>query len=124
MPDAQGGGIAERGGGEVRAVDADDGQVGIRVFPNKLGGEPPAVRQGGLDLAGAMDDVAVGEDEAVGGEDESRPAAAGVGPALGGVVDLDIDHRRAGQAGGFHHSAGIGVKSGLLRGRIVPGFGC
>ena len=49
--------------------------------------EAAAVEQRDLDLVGAVHDVRVGEDEAVGGRDEAR-AAAGA-PAAAAHVDAD-----------------------------------
>ena len=44
--------------------------------PTSLAGIVPAVGKRDVDLIGAMNDVAVGQDEPVGREDEPRPAAA------------------------------------------------
>src|SRR5439155_3382380 len=80
-------------------VDLDDGQVGGGVPTEDPGRELAAVGQGDGDGGGAVDDVVVRHDDAVGAEDE---AAAGallghgleVGPN-GEGLGLDRHHRRA-----------------------------
>ena len=59
----------------------------------------------------ALDDVAVGEDEAVGREDEAR-AAAGLGEALPALlaVVVDLHHRRGDERGDGRNDARIRVQ--------------
>ena len=61
-----------------------------------------------------MDDVAVGEDEAVGGDEEAGAAAAGVGGSAFGrfLGDPDVDNRRADLFDGADDALGIGVEEG------------
>ncbi len=47
-----------------RLVEPDDRDVGLRVHPQRLGGELAPVAEGHLDVGGARDDVAVGDDVA------------------------------------------------------------
>ena len=49
----EGGGVAEGGGDRGSAgVDADDGQVGVRVFADEVGAGLAAVGEGDADLPG------------------------------------------------------------------------
>ena len=67
LADAQRVGVAERDGGQVLgvALDLDQREVGLRVAADDLGLVLLAVRQLHDDLVGVLDDVVVGEDEAV-----------------------------------------------------------
>ena len=105
----------------LRRVDVQDGQVRLRVFADEARLEPPPVGQGGLDRLRPVDDVAVGQDEPVGGKDEARPAPAAAPTPLrrigaSGVLHLDIHHRRAHRPGSADHRVGIRVE----RVRLVP----
>ena len=53
-------------------LDLDDGDVGLRVGADEGGLELPTVRHLHRDAVGPADDVVVGEDVAVGTDDESR----------------------------------------------------
>jgi len=98
--------VAEVDAAQVWGGDVQHGQVGLRVLADQLGRVAPAVGQGDADHVGPVDDVAVGQDQPVGGEDEPRPATAGrslrasVAAAAGGagvglVADLNVHHGRA-----------------------------
>jgi len=60
-------GAATRWGG----VDADYGEVGGGIVADGVRGETAAIGERDFDSRGVVDDVAVGENQAVGGEDES-----------------------------------------------------
>ncbi len=64
--------VAERSGGEVPRIDLEDGEVRYLVRLDQLGGKLPAVHEGDDDLGGIGDDMLVGEDVAVRGDDEPR----------------------------------------------------
>src|SRR4029453_386154 len=58
------------------ALGLDHCQVGGRVGPDDIGRDRPAVAEPDGDATaarGVLDDVVVGHDEAVGGEDHARP---------------------------------------------------
>ncbi len=67
--------------------DFDDGQVGVGVVADNSRGVLRRVGKGHADAIGAVDDVGIGEDEAVRREDET---AAGAG-AFSGFGDFDKD---------------------------------
>ena len=71
-------GVAEFGGGEEVGLDSDDGDFGGRVGADDLGFELAPVGQADGDLIGSGDDVIVGQDVAVGIDDDARaePLAA------------------------------------------------
>ncbi len=62
---------AESGWRQDRHVGAEDSGVGVGVFADEGGRDVLAVSEGEADVVGFVDDVAVGHDEAVGGEDEA-----------------------------------------------------
>jgi hypothetical protein len=68
--------VAELHGAEIRGRDSDHRDVGVRILTDQIGGALAAIRQGDRDVVGVLDDVAVGEDQAVGSEHESRPGAS------------------------------------------------
>jgi len=75
LPDANRARVAQAGPRGLRAVDSQDRKIGIRIVADKICTVRPAVDEGRRDALRLGDNVAVGEDEAVGREDETRPAA-------------------------------------------------
>jgi hypothetical protein len=88
-------GIAQRGRHQVPRTDPDDGQIRPRVVTDYLGLQPSAIRQGHCDFGGAVDDVAVGEDEPIRGKEKARPVAADPRKLAPALAHLDVDHRGA-----------------------------
>ena len=107
-------GIAEGEVGEIREIDAEDGEVGVGVVADDFGAGFAEV--GGLDadFVGAVDDVAVGHDEAVGGDEEAGAAAAG---AIFGA-GLDVEDGGAGLPDGGDDGVGVGVEELVVGGRV------
>ncbi len=101
------GGAGRPGASLSRRIEADDGKVGGGVIADEVRGAVAAVGERDFDSRGFVNYVAVGEDEAVGGKDESGAAAlpfAGLaGAALACLDDIDFDHRRAKLFGGANH---------------------
>ena len=83
--------VAERHGGKVVPLDLEHRHVGLGIGADHLGLVGLAVVGRHLDLVGAVDDVIVGHDIAVGGDDEAR--ALGLGEAARTLAT------HAGQAG-------------------------
>ena len=81
----------ERHGHKIGCVDADHGQVGIGIVAYQIGAGSPAVGERDVDMRCAMDDVAVGQNETVGREDEARSAAPRF-PTANTVAHFDIHH--------------------------------
>jgi hypothetical protein len=69
------GGVAPGDGGEIVRVDLDDGEVGELVDADDLGVQDAAVMESDLDLRGSVDDVVVGDDVAVGRDDDAAAYA-------------------------------------------------
>src|SRR5439155_26776915 len=61
---------------ENRRIGADDREIGFGIVADETGGEALAVGECDLDLVRAAHDVTVGQDVAVGRENESRPTPA------------------------------------------------
>ena len=69
--------VAEPGGGQMhRLLDAHQREVGVGIVAEHAGGELAAFERRQRDRAGAVDDVAVGEREAVGRDDDPGAGAA------------------------------------------------
>ena len=102
------------------ARDADDGDVGIAVLADEVGGALAAVGQRDVDRGRAVDDVAVGEDEAVGREDEARAAARLRARAPGGArrADVDADDGGCDALDGVDDGARIRVEELVVRGLV------
>ena len=94
--DVQLGRVAQRHRGELFCVDLDHGDVVILVAADDLAVQHVAVVERDLDVAGVLDDVVVGEDIAVVGDDEaaaSRRVLHGLTVDVGGVDGgVDGDH--------------------------------
>ena len=86
LADAQAARVAEARRHQVGRVHAQDGEVGLRVVADELRVQFASVAQRHAQLVGAVGDVAVGEDEAVAGDDEAgaRAGVAGLGRVLRG----------------------------------------
>ena len=67
--------VAERHRRQRLGVDLEDRDVGVGIGADDLGLELPPVEQPDRDLLGALDHVVVGQDVAVGRDDEARAAA-------------------------------------------------
>src|SRR6185369_1837619 len=68
-------GVAPGHCGQVVRIDLDDGEVGQFVGADDLSREYAAIMQSDLDLRGAVDDVIVSNDIAIGGDDDSTSNA-------------------------------------------------
>ena len=88
-------------------MDSQDGEIGLGIVADHFRGEPATVGGGDADRAAAVHDVAVGEDEAVGREDEAGPGASAR------AADLDLDHRGAHALGRRDDGARVGVEEWL-----------
>ena len=113
LADLEGGGIAKGDGGDAGAIRADDGEIGVGVFADQRGFHGAAVGEGNGEfaVAGVVDDVAVGEDEAIVGEKKAGAAAA--------VLAGDVDFHDGGGDGFDDAGDGLGVgveKSGFGEG--------
>ena len=75
---------------EIRRIDADDREIGLGIGADELRGIDARVMQRDFDLARAVDDVAVREDEAVARDDETGAAAL----AAFAAEHADVHHAR------------------------------
>ena len=83
--------VAPGDAGKVVGVDLDDGHVVELVDTDELGREDAAVVHGDANLHGAVDDVVVGDDVAVGRDDDA--AADAVLNLLAGRLALAVATR-------------------------------
>jgi hypothetical protein len=72
LPDADGVGVAETGRHQMRRVNAHHRDIGIRVVTDQISRLTAAIRQRHDELGGAMHDMAVGQNKAVGCKEKSR----------------------------------------------------
>ena len=85
LADLERGRVAQLGGRQAGRVDLDEREVGVGVDAGDRAVEGPAVGEHDADLVGVLDDVMVGQDEAVGVDDDAR-AGALLHEALGPVA--------------------------------------
>src|SRR6185369_7048981 len=87
--------VTKTGRNQVRRVDADHREVGIRIVTDELCLESPSIHESHIDLACAMDDVAIGKNESVGRKDKSGPTACRFALRLSATCacrsNLDVD---------------------------------
>ncbi len=69
------GGIADRKRGQARGIDFDHRHIGLRIGADELCRELPIVAEENLDIGGAIDDVVVGEDRSIGGDNHAGTQA-------------------------------------------------
>src|SRR5664280_1324009 len=62
--------VSQRDRGQVVRLDLDDRDISFGVGPDNLALELAVVRQGHLEFVSALDDVVVGQDIAVGRDDD------------------------------------------------------
>jgi len=74
-------GVAPGDAGQLTGIHFDDGKVGEFIDTDDLSAKNPAIVERDLDLGGSVDDVAVGDDVSVGGDDD---------PAADAVLDLRL----------------------------------
>src|SRR5919197_3973013 len=109
LADADGARIAERRERKRRAIgaDANDRQIGMHVATDEVGLPRSAVWKHHVEPAAARDDVVFRKDEAVGREDDARPASA---------LDVDLDDRGADDLDGVRHRPRVGVEQFIIIG--------
>ena len=93
--------VAERRRHQIVAGDPHHREVGLRVGAYQVRLELPPVRQRGGQRLGVGHHVAVGEDEAVGREDESGGSA---------VRGIEVDHRRRHRVDRLDHGARVRIE--------------
>ena len=96
---------------ELRRVDPQHGQIGVRIVSDDVRVRAAPVREHDFDSFGAVDDVAVRQHKSVGSDDEPRTAAGmfAISPA-----HLDVHHRGADLVCGTDHRPGIGIQQRVL----------
>ena len=99
-------GVAQARGAQLGSVNVDHRQVGIGIVADQMRIRAASVSQRDFNPGGAVDDVAVGQDEAVRREDE--PGAAALTLAIG-AAHLNVHHRRAYLVGGLDDGLGISI---------------
>jgi hypothetical protein len=95
--------VAHAGHRKAAGVRFDHGQVGIRVVTHQESVFLRAVEQRHPDFFGSFHDVAVGKDESVGREDETRTRAGRYGFAPLGLENVYFDDGIFNQAHGLRH---------------------
>ena len=111
-------GIAEPHRFEVRRINPDDRQVRVRVCADEMRVRVPAIGQRDFNLVRAVDHVAVGQDEPVRRDDESRAAAASLVPRAScpAFTHINLHHRRADRICRVDDGIGIRVQQRSIGG--------
>jgi hypothetical protein len=94
-----------------RASNPDHGQVGVGIASDKGGFGLAAVRKRHANRSPALDNVVVGQDQAVRGENDTRPVAA---------RHFDAGHRRPNGVDSSDDRLRIGIKQGGIV--VLEGF--
>jgi hypothetical protein len=119
LPRPQGLRLAERDGGQVGRGDLENGHVRVWILPDQVGPVLAAVWQQHVNLGRVLDHVAVGQDQAVGSEDESGTRAGlrrGAPPMIGAAfTDVHRHHRWRDQLDSVDDGAGIGIQQQIIR---------
>ena len=89
-------------------------KVGVGIVADRIRGQAAPIGKGRLDLAGAVDDMAVGQHIGVGGEDDTRPGGT---RAVLDTADLQVKDRRTDAVDSTDHGARIGVEQYQILGR-------
>jgi hypothetical protein len=111
LADAEVPGFAELRGGQVRRINAKDGEVRFRVFTDQMGIGTAAIVKVDLDFVRAMDDVTVGQHQSVRADDKAGTTArTNFAAARDALVDFDVHDGMADLVGGMNHRLGIRVK--------------
>jgi hypothetical protein len=110
---AHGGAVGQGQEGNFVGTHADHGEIGVRVVADKVGGELAPVGEEYLQRLRTVDNVAVGEDVAVGRDEESRarPSRRVV------AADLDVDDGRVRGRHGAGNGVGVGIDEVFIGGR-------
>lgn len=126
IADAQAVHLAEGDGRQFLGLDLQDGEIGFRVAADDLGLVGLAVVERYLDVVGPLDDVIVGQDIAIGADDDARAKARVLARlsfrALAEEVAEDgvVEQRMAGLADGLRgvdvHHGGQGGPCGVAIG--------
>jgi len=120
-------GIAQLEGGQVLGVDFQQGHVGTGIRADQLGGVITAVGQPYQDLVGIGDHMVVGQDVAIGRDDEARPQGLGLLLLATGTarhlrdaaLEEFTDARRQAFQIGHGHGAGTTTFGNFLAGADV-----
>src|SRR3954465_4218677 len=91
---------------KIRSVDSDYGQIGFGISAGDCGGIGASVVECHFQIARTRDNMAVGENESVPGDEESRSAAraafTGLNPNIHDAGSHPVNYRR--------NDLGVGIK--------------
>ena len=93
---------------KVRRIDSNHSEIRIGIIAGQLRRILAPVRQAHRNLIRVVNDVAVGQNEAVRGDDETgatAPDFAWAAPTIETLFDIDVNDRRADAIGGAHDGA-------------------
>ncbi len=114
LADPQPARIAEPREGGRLALEPQHGKIGVRVVADQSRREGPPVGKGRLDLAGAADHMAVGQDIGVGCKHDTGAGAVGAFVRSG---DLQVKDRGADPVDRVDDRTRIGVEQDEVLGR-------
>src|SRR5438477_12163393 len=90
----------------IRRVDSNDCQVGLRIGPNQSRRKDPRIVERDLELTRAVDHVAVCQNESIARNDESRSAAL----TTLATEHANVDHRRCDTIDDCCYRSGIRIQ--------------
>jgi hypothetical protein len=91
---------------ELIGAQAEHGKIRVRIVADEVGGKPASVGERNHQITRPVDDVAVGQQVAIGRDEESRtrPARSCIAP------DFDMDNGRIRRRRGAGYCPGIGIE--------------
>jgi hypothetical protein len=91
LPDAQAFGIGQTYMGELGRIDPDHSKISVGIVADELRRTVAAIREVHPDPGGMMDDMAVGQNEAVRRNHKSGSASGNIPrPIFDALLDLDV----------------------------------
>src|SRR5437773_4639308 len=91
LPDAQAFGIGQTYMGELGCIDPDHSEISVGIVADELCRTIAAIREVHHDPGGIMDDMTVGQNEAVRRDHKSRSASGNIPrPSFGALLDLAV----------------------------------
>lgn len=110
--------LAKPGSRQIGGVDAQNREVGVRIFPDHGNVGSAAVGKHNLHFIRTADYMAVGENQAVRADDEARTTPGHGARSIGSTsatTAFNLHHGRADHFSRAHHGLRIGVEQLVVR---------
>ena len=106
--------------GKLGCIDSDHSEVSVRIVADELRRTIAAIRDVHHDPGGMMDDMAVGQNEAVRRDHKSGSASGNIPrPVFDALLDLDVHNSRRDPRDCAYDRTRIFVEQQIIRGNVV-----